>query len=241
MNFNSIYILLVFSLLQALAAQEGATYPELRKSGKKIDDIIPIGWKILSQASGDLNGDGYKDLAFAIESLEKIKSNYDDGLETDTINTNFRILGIYFGKRNGKFKKTLQSNTFIINRNTPSMEEPFKGLQILPNGVLQIDFYIWPCRECTSWSSHEYRFRFQNKAFELVAYTESVVQRVSGDEVDYSIDFQKEILKIITTTNNEEINEQEHEEQFKKFELPQLKSLKSLDKPFEWEFQGFRI
>jgi len=240
MNFRNLAFLMVVFLVQVLQAQSELMLPELSVKGITMQEIIPTGWKILSTASGDLNGDGYKDVAFSIESPVEKKYVSKDGSDSDTLQINPRVLGIYFGKRNGKFKKKLQSNTFIINRNTPNMDEPFKGLQILPNGDLQIDFYLWPCRECTSWSSHEYIFRFQNRAFELVGYKESIENRVSNEGTSYNIDFQNKTLKIITETRNED-DEREYEESFKKFELPHLKTIQSLGKPFEWEFQQLHI
>ncbi len=240
MNFRNLVFLMLAFLVQVLHAQRELMLPELAVKGRTMKKIIPTGWKILSKASGDLNGDGYNDLAFAIQSPLKKKVEYNDGIESNTLQISPRILGIYFGKRNGKFKKKLQSNTFIINRNTPTMEEPFKGLQILPNGELQIDFYIWPCRECTTWSSHAYIFKFQNSAFELVEYKESVTQRISADEIYYNFDFQNKTLKIITETRNED-DEREYEETLQKFELDHLKTIQSLGKPFEWEFQQLRI
>lgn len=240
MSLKNLFFLGMILWIHGLSAQKDSGHPALQKSGREIQDLIPDGWQVLSQAMGDLNGDGYEDISFAVQSPVKETIKFNADYERDTLNANPRILGIYFGKRNGKLKKVLQSNTFIINRNTPTMDEPFKALQILPNGDLQIDFYIWPCRECTSWTSHEYRFRYQNKVFELIGYSESVSNRVSGDEIDYSIDFQKGILKTITTSINEE-DEREYKEELKTFALKQLPSIKSLKKPFEWEFQELKI
>jgi len=240
MNFRKIVFLMVVFLVQVLHAQSEPMLPELSVKGRTIQEVIPTGWKILSKASGDLNEDGIEDLVFAIQSPVKEKLANNDGTENDTLHVSPRILGIYFGKRNGKFKKVLQSNEFIINRNTPTMEEPFKGLQILPNGELQIDFYIWPCRECTTWSSHAYIFKFQNSAFELVEYKESTINRVSGDEMDYSIDFLNKTLKTVTETRNED-DMPEYEETLQKFELDNLRTIQSLGKPFTWEFQQLRI
>lgn len=240
MNFRNIPFLMAVFLVQVFYAQSGPMLPELRAKGRSMQNIIPTHWKILSKASGDLNGDGNEDIVFAIESPIEKKYVYRDGSDSDTLHINPRVLGIYFGKRHGKFKKELQSNTFIINRNKPNMDEPFKGLQILPNGDLQIDFYIWPCRECTSWSSHEYIFRFQNKTFELVGYEESIENRVSNEGTSYSIDFENRTLKIITETRNED-DEREYKETLQKFELDHIKTIQSLGKPFEWEFQKLRI
>lgn len=215
MNFRNLVFLMVVFLVQLLQAQSELMLPELSIKGRTMQEVIPTGWKIVSKAMGDLNGDGYKDIAFAIESPVEKRYVSKEGSDSDTLHINPRVLGIYFGKRNGKFKKKLQSNTFIINQNTPNMDEPFKGLQILPNGDLQIDFYIWPCRECTSWSSHEYIFRFQNRAFELVVYKENIENRISNEGTSYNIDFQNKTLKIITETRNED-DGREFEESLKK-------------------------
>ncbi|MFH6602332.1 hypothetical protein ACEZ3G_02505 [Maribacter algicola] len=240
MRLKSAFFLRMVLGIHVLSAQVDSMYPELPKSGKEMHDLIPDGWQVLSQASGDLNRDGYVDLAFAIQSPVKKTIQYTDDIENDTIVTSPRTLGIYFGKRNGKFKKVLQSNTLIINRKTPAMDEPFKGVYILPNGDLQLDFYIWPCRECTSWTSHEYLFRYQNRAFELIKYEENVTQRVSGEDIHYSVDFLNGSMKTITETRTED-DEREYLEEEVKFELQQLKSIKTLVKPFEWEFQQLRI
>ena len=240
MSFKNVLFLGMVLWVYEGNAQKGTAHPVFPKSGREIQSLIPKGWQILSQAAGDLNEDGYEDIAFVVQNPVKKIIEYNNGIERDTLQTNPRVLGIYFGKRRGKFKKVLQSDMFIINRSTPTMDEPFKGLEILSNGDLQIDFYIWPCRECTSWSAHEYRFRYQNKAFELIGYKESVSQRVSGDDIDYVVDFQKGTLKIITTTLSE-YDDREYGEESKKFELQQLQTLQSLGKPFEWEFQQLRI
>ena len=239
-NFKNLFFVGIALWALGSNAQKNSSYPKLPKSGMEIQDLIPEGLQVLSEAKGDLNGDGYEDIAFAIQSPVKETIEYTNDFESDTIVTSPRTLGIYFGKRNGKFKKVLQSNTFIINRSTPTMDEPFKGLNILPSGQLQILFYIWRCRECSTWSSHEYLFSFQNKVFVLFEYNESGTQRVSGEEIIYNIDFPNKTLKITTETRNED-DEPEYDETLQKFELYHLKTIQSLGKPFEWKFLQLRI
>lgn len=74
----------------------------------------------------------------------------------------------------------------------------------------------------------------------MVEYKESATQRVSGEEIDYSIDFQNKTLKTVIETRNEK-DEREYEETLQKFELNHLKTIRSLVKPFEWEFYQLRI
>ncbi|WP_268034832.1 hypothetical protein [Algoriphagus sp. PAP.12] len=235
------HFLWLFFLAHGLIAQSKSRYPELSGSGSCIEELIPSGWQLLSEVRGDLNGDGLEDVVFAIQSPIKETIEYNDGYQSDTVNINHRLLGIYFGKRKGKFKKILQSNTFIINRYTPVMDEPFKGIEISPNGELLINFYIWECRECTSWSSYEYRFKYQNKAFELTGFEKVDMQRVSGNETSYTIDFQNRKMTINSSGSDEENEEKVLQNQVIKFELSQLQTIKSLNEPFKWLFQNLHI
>ena len=237
MTYLKAYFIWLFFITHGILAQNGPKYPELSASGSCIEELIPLGWRILSHDKGDLNGDGLEDVVFAIQSPIQETIEYKDGYESDTLQTNPRILGIYFGKRNGKLKKVLQSNSFIINRSSPVMDEPFKGIQILQNGELQINFYIWQCRQCTSWSSYEYHFNFQNNVFELVEFEQVDTQRVSGEEITYSIEFRNRTMTIYTSGSEQE----DPENQIIKFELLQLQSIKSLGEPFQWLFQNISI
>lgn len=232
--------LLIYSNF-SLTAQSVRELTELPFSGNELNGMVPSGWRVLSQSSGDINQDGYPDLAFVIQNTLEANHEYNKGLGIDTLDLNPKVLGIYFGKADQRFEKALQSDEFIILRDVPTMDEPFDGLQILPNGDLQIDFHFW--YSAGSWSSsyYQYRFRFQNQAFELIGFDKSEHHRGTGDEIDIYIDFQNQIIKTITTTINEDTEEQESEELIREFELPHLKSLKSLGRPFEWEFQEIRI
>jgi hypothetical protein len=240
MNFvNKLYLVLLLWIPEPFPQNTQASLV-LPASGKELQDLIPEGWQLLSQASGDLNQDGYQDLVFAIEDSLLAKAEPSEEILSQLPAPVSRILGIYFGGRNGKFKKVLQSDTFIISREHAEMDEPFKGFQILPDGELQIDFYRWQCRECTSWSTHVYTFRYQSREFQLIQYDENVMSRVSGEEVDYHIDFLNKTIKTTSTTINED-DEREYQEERETFELPKLKSLKSMGKPFLWEFHQLLI
>lgn len=227
----------MFLLAHGLQAQSHSDYPVLSSKEWTIEAIIPLGWQLLSEARGDLNGDGIEDIAFAVQGPVPKIVEYHDGYESDTLHANPRILGIYFGKGNGEIKKVLQSNTFLINRSTPAMDEPFKGLQILPSGELQISFYIWPCRDCSTWSFFEYLFTYQNEAFELVEFEQVDTQRVSGEETSYSLEFRTGTMCIQTSGTEEE----ETENQLIQFELTPLQTIQSLGAPFQWLFQNLHI
>ncbi len=214
---------------------------ELPESGTKLSDLIPQGWKVLSTSSGDLNNDDIDDIVFAIQNTLPENLEFNDGPGIDTLDLNPRVLGIYFGKSDHVFEKKLQSNEFIILRDSPTMDEPFDGVKILDNGDLQIDFHFWYSAGSWHMSDHQYTFRYQKEAFELITYESSERNRGSGEETDYKINF---ITKKMNTSRMyfDDATEEKNEEDLqKKIEIQQLKSLKSLGKPFEWEFQGIRI
>ncbi len=214
---------------------------QLLDKGDSIENLIPDKWKILSSVNGDLNKDGISDIAFVIENTDtkNIELN-ESGLGRDTINLNPRILGIYFRNQKGKLIKKLQSNEFIILQNSPTMDEPFDGVKILKNGVLKIDFKFWYSAGSWSMSYHTYKFRFQNNKFELVAYKAEESHRGTNESTDYNINFLTGKMRIIKTTFDEN-KIRKYEEENKDFILKQLKSIQSLRKPFEWEFNGIYL
>ncbi len=210
---------------------------ELPESGDTIESLIPQGWKILSTSRGDLNKDGINDLVFAIQNTNKSNLQPNEGLGIDTLNLNPRILGIYFGNKKGQLTRKLQSDEFIILQDSPTMDEPFDGLEILENGVLKISFHFWFSAGSWSMSNHSYQFRFQNDTFELIGYEASESHRGTGETTDYSINFSTSKMTIFRMTFDENDIKIEEEEN-KEFTLKKLKSIESLGKPFKWEFNG---
>ena len=89
-------------------------------------------------------------------------------------------------------------------------------------------------------SNHTYKFRFQNHRFELVGYDSSERHRGTGETTEYSINFSARKMttfKMTIDDNNTETTSQENNT----FKLDELKSIKSLKKPFKWEFNGIYL
>ena len=213
----------------------------LSNKSSSIEKLIPQNWKILSTTNGDLNKDGISDVAFVIEKTDKENIKLNEGsIGRDSINLNPRILGIYFKNKNGKLTKKLESNSFIILQDSPTMDEPFDGIEILENGVLKIDFKFWFSAGSWSMSNHTYKFSFQNDKFELIGYDAYERQRGTGEETDYNINFltgEMNITELTIDENDVETVEKEN----KYFKTNELKSIQSLGKPFEWEFNGIYL
>ncbi|GAB5464893.1 MAG: hypothetical protein Kapaf2KO_03290 [Candidatus Kapaibacteriales bacterium] len=207
-------------------------------NGETLENIIPDNWKLLESTFGDLNQDGITDLVFAIQKTDPNNIELNDGLRTDTIDLNPRILAIYFGTKTKGFNKQLVSEQFIILRDSPTMDEPFEGFNINLKGVLDISFRFWYSAGSWGMSNHKYRFRFQNNEFALIGYDSNEVDRASGETTDHSINFLTKKMKI---TKGNFSNDEPESVEWKIFHLEKLLTLESIKKPFELEFNGIYL
>lgn len=234
-------LILTILLLNQLILFGQTKYIELLEKSSAIENLIPNNWKVLSIAHGDLNNDGKTDVAFIIENTnaKNIQLN-ESNIGRPTININPRVLGIYFRNKKGELVKKLQSNDFVILQDSPTMDEPFDGMKIHENGVLKIDFKFWYSAGSWSMSNHSYTFKFKKQQFQLIGYESSERHRGTGETIDCNIDFLTGKMKILETTTNENNIEQTIENS-KKFKTKTFKTIQSLGKPFQWEFEGFYI
>jgi len=213
------------------------------ETGCSIQELIAPNWKVLKSATGDLNNDGAKDLAFVIQDTNPANFEPNDGLGSKEINLNPRKLAIYFwDKKTKTYKLELKSDQFIVLRDVPTMDEPLGDLLITKEGNLQIDFHFWFSAGSWFTSNHSYVFKHQYNQFELIHYSSYELHRGSGDTTYHDIDFQEGTMKIIQETMPE--NEGDDEvttEEITEFDPIKLKTIMSLGMPFNWEFKGLYI
>lgn len=214
--------------------------PVLKKQGSAINQLIPHDWKILASTNGDLNKDHQDDLVFVIQNTDQKKLHRnEDGLGRDTVDLNPRIMAIYFkDSTSGLFMKHIQCNDFIILSDSPTMDEPFEGIEITQKGTLKIKFNFW--YNAGSWftSNHTYIFRYQNNEFTLIGYSSMETHRGTGEIEEYSVNFSTKKMSISTGTISDD---KPTNVTWKSFKLDQLKTLKTLSKPFEWKFEGINL
>lgn len=237
---KAFFIIFLLQILPLIAeGQNTATI--LLEEGDSIENLIPTNWKLLSAANGDLNADGRSDVAFVIEKTDKNNLVLNEGgIGRDTINQNPRIIGIYFSNEKGKFLKQLQSNRLIVLQDSPTMDEPFQGLEILENGELKVDFHFWYSAGSWSTSWHTYHFKYQNDQFDLIGYHSEERHRGSGEATSCKINFLTRAMTIWRTTIDEN-DKETTEETLKYFKLEVLKSIQTLGTPFQWELNGFYL
>lgn len=211
---------------------------ELPKQGNNLEDLVPENWNTLATAKGDLNSDGISDLTVVIQGADKENFEVSELYNQDTLNLNRRILGVYFGDGSGGFVKQAQSNTFIPLKDSPTMDEPFDGIEITDKGILQIRFLFFYSAGSWYTSNHLYQFRFEKDKLKLIGYDSTDTHRATGEVTSYSINFLTGKMSI--TRGNFTKDEPESVE-WREFKLIELKPLDFFTEPFRWSFEGIHI
>jgi hypothetical protein len=243
MNFNSFMkrILLALTFLggtQTILGQQEFTmptaldYPSLPKTAARPADFIPAGWKIMGEAEGDLNGDKKKDSVLVIRAAQEKFLNKNEGLGGDIFDTNPRILAVLFWE-NDRYQLAVQSNSFIVMADSPTMEEPFQEVNIV-KGILEFNFQIFMNAGGWGMSNHLYKFRYQKGAFALIGADRNDIQRNTGESEDRSYNFLTGKVQI--TTGNIS-GKPKDKTRSKTYRSKTLKTFETFPKPFEWEVE----
>ena len=97
-------------LVLFLVSAQAQTYTKPEKAietmpleGGKIENFVPKGWEIYSEAKGDLNGDGLADAAISIgltEDMKEMLDTSDDNYESPPY-----IMVVLFGTEDGKYRR----------------------------------------------------------------------------------------------------------------------------------------
>ncbi|MDP8051369.1 hypothetical protein QJU23_02880 [Pasteurella atlantica] len=178
-------------------------YPVMAQENS-IKDVIPKNWKIIQEVKGDLNKDKKDDLVFIIEEKDPNKIIKNTSFGRDYLNTNPRGIMIFFNKQNKYVLVEKNLKEFIPSENDANnscREDPLNKIGI-NNGILVIPFNYW--LSCGSWyvNNAKYKFRYQNKKFELIGFEHFEIHRASGNKSELSINFLTK-KKAITTGGNE--------------------------------------
>ncbi|GGF16582.1 hypothetical protein [Flavobacterium limi] len=200
--------------------------------GQSISDFIPIDWKLLASAKGDLNNDKNDDIAFIIQYKDSVSIEKIEFDEKETVVTQPRILILaFFNPIQKKYEVIEQSNSFILNHDDPNMSEPFQNIEI-KKGILRIDFQIFMNAGSWSMSNNSYVFRYQQNEFKLIGADYNYLHRGSGETENRSYNFSTKKVKISTDDNSGS----KEKTLLRPFKYDKLKTFKTFI-PFTWEIE----
>jgi len=220
----------ILTFIAASLFGQGFRYPVINVKGQQVKDFIRDGWMILDSAAGDLNNDHLNDVVIILQRKDSIAVVKD--IE-DTVITQPRILIILFKNRtDNSFLLLAQSNSFILNHDSPTMDDPFDELTINA-GILKIKFRLF--HSMGSWyiDIASYKFRYQKEEFVLIGVDLFSIHRATLDFEEYSYNF---LSKKRTLTKGNENNRKKNTT-WKVANIFPLKTLKTFIKPFTWKVE----
>lgn len=194
-----IVLIFILTLIPAFLFGQGFSYPTINAKGQRVDDFIPAGWKIHDSATGDLNKDNLNDVAIILQHTDSIVVVKD---VEDTVITQPRMLLILFKNSTDNFFTLIeQSNSFILNHENPTMDDPFHELNIYA-GILEIKFRLF--YNLGSWyiDIASYKFRHQKQEFVLIGADYFSFHRATMDFEEYSYNFLTKKRSLTTGNDN---------------------------------------
>lgn len=139
----------------------------------------PKGWLLVDSQSGDLNGDGRKDLAVVLEEQA------EDGERPDPEDAAPRLLVVLLARADGSLRTAHVNSSLVLNRFSGGVfGDPFEGIAV-ENGSLVIRHYggsnfRW------SW---EMEFRYVDGLFRLAGLTHGSMYTGTANGEDTTCDF----------------------------------------------------
>lgn len=234
-------------LCNTVHAQQVFQYPQLPQFSNTAKGFVPAGWVILHTDSALINPDKYTDIALVIETRDSVLYERSDVYNTDTILYKPRILVIaFYDAAKQRYKLELQHNTFIVNTDNDCLLDPFQEMKAYQPGIELSFQWFYSCGSYGI-TNARYRFNYMDGEFKLVEAEVLDFHRATHDSNTRHYDFVKGRL---TTTeeisppdnpDTEEVESDVPEEKKIKtvkttpIKLPELKSLKDFEEPFNWQ------
>lgn len=188
-------ILAMAALLLGASAQPAelvvppVRYPALPAAAGDAQGFAPPGWRVETQASGDLSGDGLADLAIVLRMNDPANILANEGLGDNPFDTNPRILAIALGFPGGGYRLAAQDHRLIARRDYPTQSDPFEGELAIARGSLNVTVRLFMNAGGWDAGSSSFRFRWRENALRLIGYEHVNVQRNSGCITQLSINY----------------------------------------------------
>lgn len=202
----------IFSLIIPAFSYEipEAVYPVVPETGVSAESFVPEGWTIEVVEKGDLNKDRRDDILLVLKGVDpdNMLSNDSESPGVAEWDTNPRILAVAFASKTGGYVLVLQSDDFIPRHDNPCIDDPFGGAEIV-DGAIQIRFHLWANAGTWYTSDSSFTFRYRDKSFRLVSYSDYTTKRNTGETWDLALDYLSRKAEI--TIGNFSSNEGEGE------------------------------
>jgi hypothetical protein len=179
----------------ALCAQELAipavVYPQVASAALKPEGFVPHGWKVELQAAGDLNGDGFEDVALILHATDPRNVLDNSGFGPTPFDTNPRMLVVALGHPTGGHRLVLANHSLIPRSESPSISDVLDDASPpeIKRGTLKIGLSLFANVGGSDMAQITYTFRYQKGQFMMIGYDSSSVQRMSGETRDISINY----------------------------------------------------
>ncbi|HWU94067.1 MAG TPA: hypothetical protein VN029_00635 [Sphingomonas sp.] len=178
-------------------------YPVLAAESPNAQGFAPEGWVLESSVTGDLDGDGRADLAFALHMTDpaNIRKN-EGGFCGDTIDTNPRILGVAIARPGGAYRLVVQNHGLVPRRDNPCADDWFAsdgemggGLAIERGNVIVT---LGRFMSAGGWGMGRtaFTFRWKARALRLIGFDVENTQRNSGETSSLSINYLTRVVRI---------------------------------------------
>jgi hypothetical protein len=179
-TFTSILLALAAVSASADPAIPPVVYPVIAASGARTEDFVPSGWKVELQKSGDLNGDRLPDVLMVLRMDDPKNIVHGDApSESQSLNTNPRMLVMMFATDSGAYRLALADHRFIPRNDDIDSEDYFGGAAIAGKNI-QIG--LVQAMTAGSWSlvNYQYTFHYQQGCFRLIGTDTVEVNRADG-------------------------------------------------------------
>ena len=185
-------------------------YPSLPAAVATRAELVPPGWTVEAEATGDLDGDKRTDLALVLQSEKPDLDPTGEPLVGP------RMLVVAFGARKGYQRITV--NHPLIPRATSRFVEDYfdadSGALSIERGTLIIKLHYFATAGGWGMWGKTYSFKWRKNEFVLSRYDHDYTHRAKGDTKRIIADYEARRLRVITG------NIQEDATKTKKSRLP---------------------
>lgn len=182
----------LFLATSAAGAQElvipDVAYPTLPAAGANAAAFAPAGWRVESEASGDVNADRVADLAIVLRMEAPANILTHAGLGNNPLDTNPRLFVVALGRPGGGYRLVVQNRDLIPRHIEPTQEDPYNAIAI-ERGAVQVG--LSRMMNAGGWDAGTtlFTFRWRDDALRLIGFEYFNAHRGSGQFSSLSVNY----------------------------------------------------